>query len=163
MYNDHRINQFPAFLFLFLLSLASPTIIMESLVALSLACNVVQSIQFGLHTAHVCKQILEDKSPAANIEEDCKHLRILSGQIQASIASTSNGSHVQQTSSSTITSAADRELLAIAKKLTPIAKDLENELNRCRPVETIRDERKCGWGLNTKSMARRRYMRCMIR
>jgi hypothetical protein len=96
----------------------------------------VQSIQFGLHTAHVCKQILEDKSPAANIEEDCKHLRILSGQIQASIASTSDGSHVQQTSSSTITSAADRELLAIAKKLTPIAKDLENELNRCRPVAT---------------------------
>jgi len=99
---------------------------MEPLAALSLACNVVQVIQFGLHTAHVCKQILEDKSPAANIEEDCKHLRILSSQIQESITS----------ASSKITSAADRELLAIAKKLTPIAKNLETELNRCRPEAT---------------------------
>lgn len=109
---------------------------MESLAALSLACNVVQVIQFCLHSAHVCKQILEDKWPATNIEEDCKYLEILSGQIQASITSASGGGNVQQTSSSTIMSVADRELFAIAKKLTPIAKELQTELVRCRPQAT---------------------------
>jgi hypothetical protein len=117
---------------------------MESLAAISLACNVMQFIQLGLHSVHICKQILEDKSPAGNIEEDCKQLRILSGQIQASITSASGGGHVQQMSSSPITSAADRELLVIAKKLIPTVKDLETELDRCRP-EATNSRRKKMW------------------
>ncbi|ORY14010.1 hypothetical protein BCR34DRAFT_244198 [Clohesyomyces aquaticus] len=39
---------------------------MEGLAAFSLACNVMQAIQFGLETVAVCVRICEGKSPAAD-------------------------------------------------------------------------------------------------
>ena len=100
---------------------------MESLAALSLACNVVQLIQFSCHTTHVCKQIYEDESLAANVGDHCEDLQASSTKVKASITAASGGSSQPPASDgSSINS--DQQLLSIANKLITIANDLNTEL-----------------------------------
>jgi hypothetical protein len=128
---------------------------MESLAALSLACNVVQLIQFSSHTVHVCKQIYENESPAADVDDDCKDLQALSTKVKASITAASNRSS-QPPAADGGSVSSDQQLLSIANKLITIANDLNTELTKCRPASQDSKRRKTMKGVKYQWSGRSR-------
>ena len=103
---------------------------MEALVAVSLASNVLQFIQFGCHTVHVCKQIARNKPVTTDIEDHCKELHALAANVRTSIPASAKG---QPLSLNAGGNSSDQRLLVIANKLIKIADNLENELAKYRP------------------------------
>ena len=119
---------------------------MEAVAALSLACNVVQLVQIGLHSVRICKQMQRDKSPAANIEEHRKSLQNISEVVKASVNKASIGSS-NGNSGSTALDPTEQELLHIASKLLPVSQDLEVELRKYDPVAKISSRKKIWKGV----------------
>jgi len=119
---------------------------MEAVAALSLACNVAQLVQIGLHSVRICKQMQRDKSPAANIEEHRKSLQNISEVVKASVNRASIGGS-NGNSGSTALDPTEQELLHIASKLLPVAQDLEVELRKYDPVAKISSRKKIWKGV----------------
>jgi hypothetical protein len=102
---------------------------MEALVAVSLASNVVQFIQFSLHTVHVCKQIAQNKPVTTDIDDHCKELQALGTNVKTSIPTSANG---QPLSSNGGGDSSDHQLLVIANKIVQVADKLEDEVAKYR-------------------------------
>jgi hypothetical protein len=95
---------------------------MEALAVLSVACNIMQVIQFGHETVSICRSMYNDKSPAADVAYNGDTLRNVSKDLQASIASIPSKS--LQTD--------EKELQCIATKVVALADDLQKELQKCQ-------------------------------
>jgi hypothetical protein len=93
---------------------------MESIAALSVACNVMQVIQFSLETVAVCKKIHEDKSPVPEAVFNTKALRMPLGILEKSLSSPSSSS----------VSAREQHLKDTASELVTLTKALEKELGK---------------------------------
>ncbi|KAF2652219.1 hypothetical protein K491DRAFT_64437 [Lophiostoma macrostomum CBS 122681] len=102
---------------------------MEALAAVSLACNVVQLLQFTSHTVHVCKQLAQNKAVTTNIDDYCKELHELTNGVMKLMPA--NG---QPLASSGSGNGTDQRLLTIANKLVKIADDLEKECAKYQPI-----------------------------
>lgn len=91
---------------------------MEPLVALSLACNVMQVILFGTETVRLCKRIYRTGSPDASLEEYGANLAQLSSSLGAQLQRKPKPlQHWEQ------------ELLDISEKCEKAATDLQNTVS----------------------------------
>lgn len=95
---------------------------MEALAVFSVACNVMQVIQFSRDTASICKRLNQDKSPAPEIAYNGEALRTASQDLKTSLTFISPGSLQPD----------ERELQLVASKVVVIADQLRKELEKCQ-------------------------------
>jgi hypothetical protein len=96
---------------------------MESVAAVSLACNVVQLLQSSLQAIDVCKRALENSSPATLIDLHRETLHEIAGNVRKTVSSgKSDASSVQS-------SRLDR----LADDLLVISNELDASLVKYRP------------------------------
>jgi hypothetical protein len=117
---------------------------METIAALSLACNVVQLIQFCSHTVHTCKRIYEDQSLTDDVDDHCQDLQALSSKVKASLASIESA---QSKESPATSASSDQQLLSLANKLVTIANELNAELAKFGPDARDSKRRKLAKGV----------------
>lgn len=91
---------------------------MEALVALGLACNILQVISFSMETILLATKISKDGSVDINLAKDALQLEELSKELETSINN--------QTST---VSQGHHELLSIARDCNTTAKDIKKEMD----------------------------------
>lgn len=96
---------------------------MESLAALSLACNVVQLVEFSLQTVKVSRHMLNDSSPAIHMDEHRKRIHDITNTVRKSLSDTSQ---LPLTKSNT-------KLLELAEELICVSNDLDSGLSEYDP------------------------------
>lgn len=99
---------------------------MEAIAALSLACNVMQVLEFTTTTARWCKEIYETGQTAANEDVDRNSQRLSESTARLSEA-IANASTVQN-----MIARDEQELLVQARDCTGSAKDLHEELAKLK-------------------------------
>lgn len=117
---------------------------MESLAAVSLACNVVQLVQFSLETARVFKNLAENKCPAELIDRHRKRLEQLieqvinsrpAGNTTASITTTASSNPIGGPNLDSFTDSllvASKELEAAVAKYEPQKSKIKNFVKAIR-------------------------------
>lgn len=108
---------------------------MEALVGLAafgVACNVMQTIHFGLEAASVCKRLWEGKSPAPEVDDHRVALEKAAQELQQSLPSLPANAG----------DPGDHELRSVVVKLLNVADDLKKELEKCKKSATVSGWRK---------------------
>jgi hypothetical protein len=91
---------------------------MEALVALGLACNILQLISFGRETISLVTRISKDGSTDINLAKDAQRIEQLSNELETAMSNQSN-----------IVSPKYQELLVIARDCKATAKDIKAEMD----------------------------------
>ena len=100
---------------------------MEPIAALSLACNVLQLIDYGIATAGWCKEIYKNGQTTTNDElaKNADHLRGATENLSLSISKAEI--HVSTTPS-------QKRLRDVATKTTELVSQLQLELDKLKPT-----------------------------
>ncbi|KAF2654627.1 hypothetical protein K491DRAFT_465502 [Lophiostoma macrostomum CBS 122681] len=94
---------------------------MEGVAAFSLACNIMQTVQFSLSAAKLCKDLYRGSSPDKDVESYCARLRKAVNSLkQTGLTTTpSDQQHEQQ-------------LQKVAKDVISAADNIQKELDKLR-------------------------------
>ena len=118
---------------------------MDPLSALSIACNVMQVVSFGLETISLCKAIYTNTHPDSRLADSGRHLEDLG----ASITRQLNQCSAEPTSK-------DKAFLSVAKQCADDAKALQNEIAYLAPKKV--HEIRAAIGATGRSFWRRRKL-----
>lgn len=123
------------------------TVTMESLAALSVACNIMEIIEFGKETVSICKRLYEEKLPVPYLDRNTKALRKASEDLKISIATASPTKTQPHDISEKIIDLTDElkkqidkyKTLPGSSKASAFSKGLQYQLHRKRKIHDLSD------------------------
>ena len=93
---------------------------MEGVAAFSVACNIMQTIQFSMAAAELCKDLYKGSSPDKDLESHCARLREAADSLRPAGLTTTAGQKPEQ------------QLQEVAKILITTADEIQKELNKLK-------------------------------